>query len=79
MDEFGEVGVFRAPRPLNRLPWDIAQEQFKVQGAEFILGMGRLLRRHAQDQISAQVAVLSGGSPQLPPAGTQDQIPDRPS
>lgn len=68
----------RAPRPLDRLPWDLAQDQFKVQGAEFLLGMGRLLRRHAQDQIAAQVAGLAGESPRLPPPVTQDQIRDRP-
>src|SRR5690242_18512124 len=29
------VTLSRAPRPLDRLPWDLAQDQFKFQGAEF--------------------------------------------
>lgn len=69
----------RAPRPLDRLPWDLAQDQFKVQGAEFLLGMGRLLHRYAQDQRASQAPDPTGGSPRLPPFVAQDQIRDRPS
>ena len=74
-----EVSPSRAPRPLDRLPWDLAQDQFKVQGAEFLLGMGRVLRRYAQDQRASQVPDPTGGSPRLPPSVAQDQIWDRPS
>jgi len=74
-----EVSLSRAPRPLDRLPWDLAQDQFKVQGAEFLLGMGRVLRRYAQDQRASQALDPTGGSPRLPPTVTKDQIRDRPS
>jgi hypothetical protein len=44
------------PSPLSRLPWDLAQDQFKVQGADFIGVMGKLLLRAAQDQFRAYLA-----------------------
>jgi len=31
------------PAPLDRLPWAVAQTEFKVQGADFLAHMGRLL------------------------------------
>lgn len=33
----------RVPAPLSRLPWDLAQDQFGVQGTDFIGIMGRML------------------------------------
>jgi hypothetical protein len=50
-----EPGPQRLPRPLERLPWDIAQDEFGVQGADFIGEFGRLLVGHVQDQRAAQV------------------------
>ena len=41
----------RLPSPLNQLPWDIAQSEFGVQGADFIGVMGALLVRSAQSQL----------------------------
>jgi hypothetical protein len=41
----------RPPRPLDRLPWDIAQTEFGPQGAEFMSEFGRLLVRSGQTQI----------------------------
>ena len=41
----------RLPAPLWRLPWDLAQDEFKVQGADFIGVMGTLILRAAQDQV----------------------------
>jgi len=40
----------RLPPPLSQLPWDVAQDQFGVKGADFIGVMGALLLRAAQDQ-----------------------------
>ena len=37
------------PPPLNRLPWDLAQDQFGVQGADFLGVMGKVLLHAAQD------------------------------
>ena len=44
------------PRPLDRLPWELAQDEFGVQGADFIGKLGRLLVRHTKDQMRAQAA-----------------------
>jgi hypothetical protein len=43
----------RLPAPLNQLPWDIAQDQFDVQGADFIGLFGKVLLRATQDQFRA--------------------------
>jgi hypothetical protein len=47
--------VVRVPPPLDRLPWDVAQDEFGVQGADFIAVFGRLLLGVAQDQRPRQV------------------------
>jgi hypothetical protein len=41
----------RLPAPLNQLPWDLAKDQFGLQGADFIGVMGALIVRSAKDQI----------------------------
>jgi hypothetical protein len=43
----------RLPPPLSQLPWDIAQDEFGVKGADFIGVMGTLLLKAAQDQFEA--------------------------
>jgi hypothetical protein len=40
----------RLPSPLGRLPWDLAQSQFGVEGADFIGVMGTLLLQATQSQ-----------------------------
>ena len=41
--------------PLNKLPWDMAKDQFGAQGADFIAVLGALLLRTAKDQFQAYV------------------------
>lgn len=41
------------PVPLTRLPWDLAQEEFGVAGADFLASMGRLVVGHAKDEMSS--------------------------
>jgi hypothetical protein len=43
----------RLPPPLGRLPWDIAQSEFGVKGADFIGVMGTLLVHAAQSEFRA--------------------------
>lgn len=43
----------RTPPPLNRLPWNLAKDQFGGQGADFIGVLGTLLLRTAKDQFPA--------------------------
>ena len=56
----------RVRPPLDRLPWDIAQDEFGVQGADFLGILGQVLRRHAQDQRASQVLDSLEESPRLP-------------
>lgn len=50
----------RVPPPLDRLPWDLAQDEFGVQGADFLGAFGRLLGRSAQDEMRCQVLEIAG-------------------
>ena len=43
----------RLPSPLSRLPWDVAQSEFGVQGADFLGVMGKVLLRPAQSEFWA--------------------------
>jgi hypothetical protein len=59
----------RLPAPLNQLPWDLAKDQFGVQGADFIGVMGALIIRSAKDQCSPYLSdstKLLGTLPPLP-------------
>ena len=44
----------RVGAPLDRLPWDVAQDEFGAKGAEFIAVLGRLLNKPGQDAIRSQ-------------------------
>ena len=68
----------RLPPPLNRLPWDIAQSQFGVQGADFIGIMGALLRHSAQSQFAPYSLHSKAHSSTLPAPAAQSQIPPGP-
>lgn len=48
--------ALRLPPPLNQLPWDIAQSEFGVQGADFIGVMGALLLHSAQSHFTVYAA-----------------------
>src|SRR6058998_1321670 len=64
----------RLPPPLSRLPWDIAQDQFGVQGADFIGILGAVLLRAAQSQFEGYVADPARLSDTLPPRAVQSQM-----
>ena len=70
-----DVEPLRVPAPLDRLPWDIAQDQFKVQGADFIAIFGRLLIGSAQDAMAAEVGVNKGQIRQHGRRARKDQMP----
>jgi hypothetical protein len=63
------------PHPLSNLPWDIAQDEFGVKGADFIGAMGGVLLRAAKDQFNGQVidSPRDPGTLPLPPAKDQFQ------
>src|SRR2546425_9807633 len=64
----------RLPPPLTRLPWDIAQDEFGVQGADFIGILSTVLLRAAQDQFKAHPIEKMGLADTLPSEPAQDQI-----
>jgi len=64
----------RLPSPLNRLPWDIAQSEFGVQGADFIGVMGALLLRVTQSQLKPYRVDSKEDPATLPHAAAQSQI-----
>ena len=57
----------RVPPPLNKLPWDLAKDQFGGKGADFIGVMGTLILRAAKDQTKAQPVDSRSLSGTLPP------------
>jgi hypothetical protein len=64
----------RLPSPLSTLPWDIAQEEFGIKGADFIGVMGTLLLQATKDQFEEQVVDSSRDPATLPPTPTKDQL-----
>jgi hypothetical protein len=63
----------RLAAPLAQLPWDLAQDQFGVQGADFIGVLGTLLLRAAQDQCQADVVDSTAVPGALLSPAVQDQ------
>lgn len=59
--------------PLDRLPWDLAQSHFGVQGADFIAVLGGLLLRATQSQMRGQALGKTGKADGLPPLAPQSQ------
>lgn len=57
----------RLPGALARLPWDVAQDQFGHEGAEFIGVFGRLLLVEAKDQTRGQPTDSTGEFPKVLP------------
>ena len=64
----------RLPSPLNQLPWDIAQSEFGVQGADFIGTMGTLLLHSVQSQLKAYRVDSKTDPVTLPHVAAQSQI-----
>lgn len=65
----------RLPPPLDKLPWEIAQSEFGVQGADFLGVMGGLLLHVKQSQLPPyRVDSTEDPSTLLVPAA-QSQIP----
>ena len=69
------LAPLRLPPPLNRLPWDIAQSEFGVQGADFLGVMVALLLRSTQFQIAAYPIDSKRDPARLLALAAQSQIP----
>ena len=68
----------RVRAPLNRLPWDLAKDEFGAQATDFLGVMGTLLVRSAKDQIRAHLLDSTMVAGPLPPATAKDQCPPAP-
>jgi hypothetical protein len=64
----------RLAAPLSSLPWDLAQEEFGVAGADFLGSMGRLLLVGAKDEIHSQVPDATGESTHVAAKAAKDEI-----
>jgi len=61
-------------RPLDRLPWDLAQTQFGVQRVGFLAILAGVLLRHAQTQMRRHLLETKGKSVGLLPCTPETQI-----
>lgn len=68
------VEPMRVPRPLDRLPWDLAHEEFGARGADFLAAFGRVLLGPAQIQMRAQVPGIAANADGLPLGLAQTQM-----
>jgi hypothetical protein len=59
--------------PLTKLPWDVAQKQFKLQGADFLRECLRVLALDAKKQIQAQATEIAKDFRGHPPEGAQKE------
>jgi hypothetical protein len=64
----------RMPSPLSRLPWDLAKDEFGIQGTDFLQVFGRVLVRVAKDEIRAQPADTPRELAGLPAADQKDEM-----
>jgi len=65
----------RLPAPLNRLPWDLAKDEFGPKGADFIGVMGALLVRSTKDQFRAYVLDPTRVPGTLPATAAKRPVP----
>jgi len=63
----------RIPAPLDKLPWNVAKDEFGPQAADFIALISILILRAAKDEILAYLADSTGlpGRLPLPPEKTR--------
>jgi hypothetical protein len=64
----------RLPAPLSRLPWDVSQDAFGVQGADFLGVMGKVLLRAAQFEFRGHVVEFKEVAGTLPPPVAQSEF-----
>jgi hypothetical protein len=59
--------------PLDRLPWDLAKDQFTARGCEFIEVLARVVLAKAKDEIQREVARITREIAGHPPPAEKDQ------
>ena len=68
----------RLPHPLSNLPWDLAQDEFGIKGADFIGAMGGVLLRATKDQFKRQVIDSTGDPATLHRIPAKDKFQAQP-
>lgn len=61
------VDPLPVPAPLAHLPWDLAQEEFDTQGADFIAVLGRVLLVATREELRSQVLGMIRRFGRVPP------------
>ena len=69
----------RLVAPLSALPWDMAQEEFGVAGADFLGSMGRLLLVRPKDEMETDPLGSPGEVPKVAPGLAKDEMRGQPS
>jgi hypothetical protein len=64
----------RVPAPLDRLPWDLAKDEFGAKGADFLGVVSTLLLRSAKDQFRAYRIDVTRVPGTVPPSAAKDQM-----
>jgi hypothetical protein len=64
----------RVPAPLNRLPWNLAQDQFGPQGADFLGAMGTVLLEATKDEFRAYLTDSTVLADTLPAPAAKDEF-----
>jgi hypothetical protein len=62
------------PSPLSSLPWDIAQDEFGVKGADFIGAMGSVVLRAAKNRFRGEVIDSTREAARLPLSPAKNQF-----
>ena len=70
--------ALRLPAPLNRLPWDLAKDEFGREGSDFIGVMGAILLRSAKDQFRSYGIDPTRVPAILPASTAKDPFPPAP-
>ena len=68
----------RVPAPLNRLPWDVAKDEFGGKATDFLGVMSALLVRSTKDQIRLHLLDPRRVPGALPPPAGKDQYAPAP-
>ena len=68
------VEPLRLPAPLSALPWDLAQEEFRVIGADFLGCMGRKLMVYAKDEMRRYYLEITDQIPKVAAGVAKDEI-----
>jgi hypothetical protein len=67
-----EPEPLRVPAPLNRLPWDVAKDEFGGKATDFLVVMSTLLVRSGKDQIRLHLLEPRRVPNALPPPAGKD-------